>query len=115
MVISGSKGNDYQFKLGDFGLARPFAQDTPVSVFSPLPHYMAPELCKGDHDHRVDLYNLGHVMLLLSDCIKETNGIEAVDPDFERLQLRLRSVAPQNRPIVDEVLEIAKDRLNGRN
>jgi hypothetical protein len=74
---------------------------------------MAPELCRNDHDHRVDLYNLGHVMLQLADRIKEMNGV--VDPVFESLQVRLRSTEPYRRPLLSTVLEMAQNRSNGIN
>jgi len=54
------------FKLGDFGIAMKLSKDGWMTSMSGTPHYMAPEVYRGEpFDASVDLYSLGIVMYRL--------------------------------------------------
>jgi serine/threonine-protein kinase len=59
-------GDASAVKLIDFGIARPVAGPSTVSVFSGTPYYMAPEQIRGEHgDRRVDVWALGATLFEL--------------------------------------------------
>jgi eukaryotic-like serine/threonine-protein kinase len=54
------------FKLGDFGIAMKLSQNNPTAAMRGTPHFMAPEVYRGDrYGASVDIYSLGIVMYKL--------------------------------------------------
>lgn len=57
---------DGVFKLGDFGIAMKLSQNDPTAAMRGTPHFMAPEVYRGDkYGATVDIYSLGIVMYRL--------------------------------------------------
>jgi len=58
-------GVDSSLKLIDFGFAKEFSQDTPMTALLGTIYYIAPEVIRGSYDHKCDVWSLGVIAYML--------------------------------------------------
>lgn len=98
---------DYVFKLGDFGISRTFVTGDGVTPIPHSPNYQDPWLAGDNYDHKVDLYSLGFLMMVLEGHHLNPNA--TLDPQFKSLHQNLMS-APERRHNIETILNIARSR-----
>lgn len=75
-----------EVKLADFGIAHALDEAAPgTGLFAGTPGYMAPELARGQRDHRVDIYALGVTLLVTLTGLPPLEALRAL-PGLARLR-----------------------------
>jgi serine/threonine protein kinase len=101
--------DEFRFKLGDFGIARPALTPGQVATINPGdPRYRAPEVeesgFNGVYGPAIDIYSLGRLM---GDIWAPENS------KWRELQYQMTQQDPSKRPSASEIRDIAQDALNG--
>lgn len=99
--------NEFVFKLGDFGIARPVLIPGQIGTISQGdPRYIAPEAkdprSNGLYTEKIDIYSLGRLM---SEVWAPPNS------KWRQLQSQMMELDPSKRPCASELKDITEDAL----
>jgi len=124
-ILFDTKDEDSSIKIIDFGLARKYAGNRPMSTIVGTPYYIAPEVLRKKYDKSCDLWSIGviayvmllgyppfngktnkevHDSVLRGRCRFPSAGLSSISSEARNFVRRLLQKNPRKRSTIEQAL-----------